>query len=131
VIVALSPTDGGIRAMASRDDDDPLGSAAGTVLATQALRQPGSTFKALVLATALAEGHTLDERFPGGSSVAIRGEPGQAPWRVDNYDGRDPGAVTLATATTQSVNTVFARLVADVGPEAVARTAQAAWVRRR
>lgn len=127
VLVAVSPSDGAIRAMAARRE---VGDEGGLNLATRALRQPGSTFKALVLATALGEGHTLDETYPAGSSVTVPGGPGEPPWTVDNHEGHDPGVVTLGAATAHSVNTVYARLVTAVGPADVAATAQAAGVDR-
>jgi len=127
VLVAVSPSDGAVRAMAARRE---AGDEGGLNLATRALRQPGSTFKALILATALAEGHTLDETYPAGSSVTVPGAEGEPPWTVGNHDGHDPGVVTLAEATAHSVNTVYARLVTALGPADVVATAQASGVDR-
>jgi len=127
VLVAVSPSDGAVRAMAARREPGDEG---GLNLATRALRQPGSTFKALVLATALTEGHTLDETYPAGSSVTVAGGEGEAPWTVANHEGHDPGVVTLGAATAHSVNTVYARLITAVGPGDVVVTAQAAGVDR-
>jgi len=130
-VVALDPADGEIRALiGGRDYDDPADPSSRFNLATDGHRQPGSAFKSLVLATALAQGHTLDEMFPGGAEVTIPLRGAQEPWRVRNYEGRDLGPVSLANATRYSVNTAYARLMAEVGPEAVAQTAHAAGVRR-
>ncbi len=130
-VVALDPASGEIRALVGgRDHRDPADPSARFNLAVDALRQPGSAFKPVVLATALAQGHTLEEEFPGGSSVVIDVPGAQEPWEVGNYDLRDPGPLTLRDATRLSVNTVYARLTAEVGPEAVAQTAFDLGVRR-
>ena len=124
-LVALDPRTGEVRALVGgRDRDDAADPFARFNLAVDGRRQPGSAFKPLVLATALAQGHTLDQAFPGGGSVTI------GDWTVTNFAERDPGPVSLEDATVGSVNTVYARLVDEVGPEAVARTAAAAGIRR-
>jgi penicillin-binding protein 1A len=45
-------------------------------------------------------------------------------WRVRTYDGRYAGPETVAAATLQSDNTVYARLALDVGPDAIVGMAQ-------
>ncbi|MDQ3972926.1 MAG: transglycosylase domain-containing protein, partial [Actinomycetota bacterium] len=126
-LAAVDPTTGSIRALVGgRDYYDPNDPHARFNLATDGRRQPGSTFKQLVLAVALARGHQLDERYPGGASVVLAGRPGHPqPWQVDNYQLRDFGALTLRDATALSVNVVYARLIEAVGPEAVAQLATA------
>ena len=130
-VVAIDPATGGIRALVGGrryDDDIPY---ARYNLATDAARQPGSAFKQLVLATAIAQGHELDDIFPGGPRVVLPPRPGEPePYPVDNYDSHDYGPLTLRDATAYSVNVVYARLIAAVGPEAVVDTAQRAGVRR-
>ncbi|MDP9405826.1 MAG: PBP1A family penicillin-binding protein, partial [Actinomycetota bacterium] len=130
-LVAIDPATGGIRALVGgRDYDDPSDPTARFNLATDARRQPGSTFKQLVLATALAQGHSLDETFPGGRRVVVPPRPGEPyPYPVRNYDNLDFGRVSLREATAFSVNVVYARLIAAVGPEAVVETARAAGIR--
>jgi penicillin-binding protein 1A len=130
-LVAIDPATGGIRALVGgRDYYDATDPSARFNLATDGRRQPGSAFKPLILAAALAQGRSLDEVFPGGAEVTI-GVPGaQEPWHVTNYEGRDLGELTLRDATTWSVNVVYARLIEQVGPEAVAALAEAAGVRR-
>jgi len=130
-VVAIDPATGGIRALVGGrryDGDTPY---ARFNLATDAARQPGSTFKQLVLATAIAQGHELDDNFPGGRRVVLPPRPGEPePYLVDNYDSHDYGRLSLRDATAYSVNVVFARLIAAVGPEAVVETARRAGVRR-
>jgi penicillin-binding protein 1A len=96
-------------------------------LATQARRQPGSTFKAFVLAAAIADGHHPDEPLDGRQGeVALRGG---GSWEVRNYDRRDHPEVSLAGATRASVNSAFARLGDEVGVARVAGLATAMGVR--
>jgi penicillin-binding protein 1A len=85
--------------------------------ATQARRQPGSAFKPFVYLTALEQGLRPDDVRTDGP-VAIGN------WRPENYSRDYRGPVTLREALAQSLNTVAARLTAEVGPANVARTAQ-------
>ena len=74
-------------------------------------RQPGSSFKPVVLAAALQRGVPLHQRFR--SEPFTQQIPGSAPWEVDNYDGAGGGALTLVDGTARSVNAVFAHLEID------------------
>ena len=89
-------------------------------LAVQGERQPGSSFKPFVLATALKEGISPSTTFV---SEEVEIPLGDRVWVVNNYENADLGAVTLSTATTVSDNTVYAQLTALVGPNNVVRTA--------
>lgn len=89
-LVAIDPATGGIRALVGgRDYHDAADPSARFNVATDARRQPGSAFKPLVLAAALTQGRTLDERFGGGAEVTIDLPGAQEPCQVANYDGRD------------------------------------------
>jgi penicillin-binding protein 1A len=96
-------------------------------LATQARRQPGSTFKTFVLASAVADGlpptTVLDGR-QGEVDVV-----GGGSWEVRNYDRRSHRDITLAEATRTSVNAAFARLGQEVGISRVAGLARVMGVR--
>jgi penicillin-binding protein 1A len=90
-------------------------------LAVQGERQPGSSFKPFVLATALKQGIAPSSQFESGP-VAI--PLGDKTWYVHNYENSDLGRISLTTATEFSDNTVFAQLTQVVGPGAVVQTAK-------
>ena len=90
-------------------------------LAVQGERQPGSSFKPFVLATALKEGISPDSEFVSGP---VQIPLGDRVWYVHNYENSDLGRISLATATEYSDNTVYAQLTQLVGPSAIARTAR-------
>lgn len=105
------------------DPDDPV---ARFNLATQGLRQPGSSFKPFVLASALERGISLESVFEGGRSITIQTNSG--PWNVENYNGANFPDLTLLEATVFSVNVVYAQLVNAVGAEEVVEVAGAAGI---
>jgi penicillin-binding protein 1A len=122
-VVVTDPVSGAIRAMVGGRDyydlDDPI---ARFNLATQGLRQPGSSFKPIVLAAALERGVSLDTIYPGGACVQFPSLPDQ--WAPCNYGGASYAPMTLREATVRSVNTVYARLGMEIGPSAVVDTAR-------
>ncbi|MBN8832217.1 MAG: PBP1A family penicillin-binding protein, partial [Sphingomonadales bacterium] len=85
--------------------------------ATQARRQPGSTFKLFVYLAALRAGMTPDSMIED-SPVTI-GE-----WAPKNNDGHYRGPITLRQAFAKSSNVAAARLIQKVGPRAVIRAAR-------
>jgi penicillin-binding protein 1A len=87
--------------------------------ATQALRQPGSSFKPIVYATALDNGYTPSSIVPD-SPVEIDQGPGQEPWRPENYDGKFNGPSTLRFGVEHSRNVMTVRLAQDVGMPLIA-----------
>ena len=89
-------------------------------------RQPGSAFKPFVLQAALERGTRLRDVYAGPAHIDL--EVGGAPWSVDNYGNEAYGQVDLLQATASSVNTVYAQLLADTGPQAVVDAAHAAGI---
>jgi penicillin-binding protein 1A len=85
--------------------------------ATQARRQPGSTFKLFVYLAALRAGMSPDT-IVDDSPVEIAG------WKPKNDDGRYLGDITLQRAFQRSSNVVAARLTQEVGVRNVIRAAR-------
>ncbi len=72
-------------------------------------RQPGSTWKPLVLATALEKGIPVNKRYSGANNYCA------GDYCAKNYGGASYGSVDLQTATRRSINTVFVQLLEEVG----------------
>ena len=85
--------------------------------ATQATRQPGSSFKLFVYLTALESGYRPDTVVEDGP-ITVGG------WSPRNDNGRYVGPVPLRAAFAYSINTVAVRLAQDVGTRSVADMAQ-------
>jgi penicillin-binding protein 1A len=117
--VSIDPRSGHIRAMvsSSRYGDSQFN------LAAQGHRQPGSTFKAFVLTTAIKQGIDPYSTYYTSKPLDLF-LPKWGHWTVHTADEGYLGTVNLQQATIASDNTVFAQLDLDVGPEAVARTAE-------
>jgi penicillin-binding protein 1A len=92
--------------------------------AWQAHRQPGSSFKPYVLATAIKQGIDPKDTYYDGTSPITLEIPGGGTWTVHNAEAGS-GVMSLEEATWESVNVVYAQLDLDVGPENVTETAQA------
>jgi penicillin-binding protein 1A len=116
-LVAIDPRDGSVLAMIGGNNYRK----SQFNLAVQGERQPGSSFKPFVLATALKEGISPDTDFESGP---VEIPLGDRTWSVHNYENEDLGRISLATAIEVSDNTVFAQLTSLVGPAAVVRTAK-------
>ncbi|HEX8528117.1 transglycosylase domain-containing protein [Allosphingosinicella sp.] len=85
--------------------------------ATQATRQPGSSFKLFVYLAALETGYTPNSTVQD-APLTIAG------WSPRNDSGRFSGPVTLRQALAYSINTVAVRLAQEVGTRNVADMAQ-------
>ena len=82
-------------------------------------RQAGSSFKTFALAAAITDGVSLAKKFEGSGPKTFPGADSGADWKVNNYEGGAFGKISLLEGTVKSVNTVYAQLILDVGPEAV------------
>lgn len=91
--------------------------------ATQALRQPGSSFKPFVYATALDNGYTPSSIILD-APIEIDQGPGLGMWRPENYDGKSTGPRTLRYGIQFSKNLMTVRLAKDVGMPLIAEYAR-------
>ena len=131
-IVSINPGNGAIRAMTERSPGDPRNQ---VNFASSARRQPGSTFKMFVLATAIYEGISPSTSYlsapfkydPTGTGSCDTDPP--TAWCPETYDHTYVGATSIENGTLRSDNTVFARLSLDVGPENIAAMAHKLGVR--
>src|SRR6195952_1498357 len=83
--------------------------------ATQAYRQPGSSFKPIVYSSALDNGYTPSTQVVD-APIEIDQEQGAGVWRPENYSaGHYKGPTTLRNALRWSLNTVTVRLAQDIG----------------
>jgi len=83
--------------------------------ATQAYRQPGSSFKPLVYSAAMDNGYTPSTVVVDAPIEIDQGQ-GAGVWRPENYStGKYYGPTTLRVALQRSLNTVTVRLAQDVG----------------
>ncbi len=89
--------------------------------ATQAQRQPGSSFKPFVYLTALEQGISPAQKFLDAPFVVDLGAQGK--WRPGNYEGDFMGPVPLHVALEESRNLVTVRVANQIGMKAVADTA--------
>ena len=89
--------------------------------ATQAFRQPGSSFKPFVYAAALDNGYTPSSVILDAPIEIISG--GQV-WRPKNYGGKFAGPSTLRTGIERSRNVMTVRLAKDMGMPLVAEYAE-------
>jgi len=83
--------------------------------ATQAYRQPGSTFKPIVYSSALDNGYT-PSTMEVDAPIEIDQGQGSDVWRPENFSvGKYYGPTTLRNALKHSLNTVTVRLAQDIG----------------
>jgi penicillin-binding protein 1A len=118
-LVSIDPRNGDIVAMASSSN---YGQSKFN-LAAQGHRQPGSTFKAFVLTTAIKQGIDPYTTYYTSKHLDLN-LPQWGHWEVSTADEGYLGRVNLQQATVASDNTVFAQLDLDVGPKNVAATAK-------
>lgn len=100
----IMDVDGSVRAMVGGRDYG----ASQFNRATDAMRQPGSSFKPYVYATALEHGFKPE-------SIVVDAPICLGNWCPRNYGGGFRGAMPLITALTHSINTVAVRLSIAIG----------------
>ncbi len=114
-ILAMDPLTGRIHAMVGGFSYDQ----SQFNRATQALRQPGSSFKPIVYATALDNGYTPSSVILDAPLEIDQG-PGQEPWKPENYEGKFYGPSTLRFGIERSRNVMTVRLAQDIGMPLIA-----------
>jgi len=90
-------------------------------LAVDGRRQPGSAFKPFALAAAIRQGMSPASVFVSEPKAIALGKG--SVWRVGTYSGGYAGKITLANATVESDNTVYADLSMMVGADNIATMA--------
>jgi penicillin-binding protein 1A len=78
-------------------------------------RQPGSSFKPFVLATAFEKGVQPTKVYPAPNEYKIPDCKEKKGCTIGNYEGASFGSADLRKATVSSINTVYAQLIRDVG----------------
>jgi penicillin-binding protein 1A len=123
-LVAIDPRDGAVKAMVGGNNYRK----SQFNLAVQSERQPGSSFKPFVLATALRQGISPATRF---ESKPQQIDLGDKFWVVSNYDNVYFGSLDLVQATVESDNSIYAQLTQLVGARNVAATARALGIQSK
>lgn len=118
-LVSIDPKTGEIIAMASSDEY----SASKFNLAAQGKRQPGSTFKTIVLMAALRQGIDINKVSYTSKPLDFFDRKTKRQITVKTFDNSYGGTMTVAKALVKSDNSVFQQLDLDVGPGAVRQTA--------
>jgi membrane peptidoglycan carboxypeptidase len=115
-LVAVNPRTGAVVAYYGGSDYTQA-DAAGYLTAP-----PGSSFKPITLAAALAGGASLSDRYSGVSPQQFGADS------VHNFDNEQFGDIDLVSATAHSVNTVYVRLAQQTGPATIAALAHSLGV---
>lgn len=129
--IAIDVKSGGVIAMRSNPGFDPndMGSGTGRTKinntpgsplfnrVTQASYAPGSTFKVVTTSSALGSGKYTPTTMVDGSSPYVVETK-----ELNNFGNVSYGDITLTEALTKSVNTAFARVAEDIGPETLGAT---------
>jgi penicillin-binding protein 1A len=113
-VVTVEPQTGAIRTLVGQEGDFNL--------ALDARRQPGSSFKPIVLATALRQNISPESPYVS-HELSFRFQDEY--YSISNYDSVERGEITITEAMAESDNTVFVQLAADLGYENVVETAKA------
>ena len=111
-LVSVETADGAIRALAGGFDF----TANKFNHVTQALRQPGSSFKPFVYSAALEKGFTPATIVNDAPVVFDPGRNGGQVWEPKNYDGKYDGPMRLRTALAKSKNMVSIRVLQAISP---------------
>ena len=136
-VVVIENGTGKVRAMVGGTDfnETPFN------VATNGLRQPGSSFKPFTLVTALANGVSPDTVYQSAPQEIpfvnkVRKKNGEVKevneiFKVANYNDSYLGSASVTAATTYSDNSVYAQLGTDVGTDKIADMANDLGIQSR
>lgn len=119
-LVSIDPDDGAIKALYG----GPNFLKQSYNNATQGAAQAGSTFKPFALIAGLEADKTLYSTFNGNTGRTIEGF--ERP--VTNFNNENYGYISLLKATAYSVNTAYAALNVEIGPENTEKVAVRAGI---
>jgi penicillin-binding protein 1A len=111
-LVGINSDDGAIRALVgsfdfSRNKYNHV---------TQALRQPGSSFKPFIYSAALEKGFTPATIINDAPLVFDASQTGSEPWKPKNFDGKFDGPMRMRAALVKSKNLVSVRILQAITP---------------
>jgi len=111
--IAISPLDGAILALTGgfeyeRNKFNHV---------TQAMRQPGSSFKPFIYSAALEKGFSPATIINDAPFFVPGDKTGGEDWEPKNYDGKFDGPMRLRTALAKSKNLVTVRVLQAIGPQ--------------
>ena len=111
--VAMDPRDGSIKALVGGFDfaKNKFNHV------TQALRQPGSSFKPFIYSAALEKGFTPATIINDAPLFFSADVTGGQPWEPKNYDGTFEGPMTMRRGLAKSKNMISIRLLQATGTE--------------
>jgi penicillin-binding protein 1A len=112
-LVAVDPLDGAVRALVGGFDfyRNKFNHA------SQAYRQPGSSFKPFIYSAALEKGFTPATVINDAPLVIDAAETGSVPWEPKNFDATFEGPIRMRTALTKSKNLVSIRILQAITPQ--------------
>ena len=112
-LVSLDPNDGAVMSLAGGFDFN----ANKFNHATQALRQPGSSFKPFIYSAALEKGFTAATIVNDAPLAFDAIQTGSEAWEPKNYEGNYSGPMRLRTALAKSRNLVSIRVLQAISPQ--------------
>jgi penicillin-binding protein 1A len=110
--VAMDPSTGAVKALVGGFDY----SKSKFNHVTQALRQPGSSFKPFIYSAALEKGFTANTIINDAPLFFDAAATGSQPWEPKNYDGNFDGPMSLKRGLARSKNMVMIRVVDKITP---------------